>query len=112
VLPLIEIKAAHAFYDYASKYTAGMYEHIVPALISQEITQAVKDVSRKVYRLMKCRSFARIDFMLDTEGRPWVIEVNTIPGCTETSLVPDAARAAGMDFDDLMAKIVGQEMPA
>jgi D-alanine-D-alanine ligase len=109
VLPIIEIRSANAFYDYESKYTAGLYEHIIPAPLPPETVRVVEELSRKVYRLLQCRSFARIDFMLDENGQPWVIEANTVPGCTETSLVPDAARAAGISFDELIEKVVRLE---
>jgi D-alanine-D-alanine ligase len=110
VLPLIEIRFAHDFYDYDSKYTAGMYEHIVPAPLPPELARQIEELSRRVYRLTQCRSFARVDFMLDEDDKPWVIEINTVPGCTETSLVPDAARAKGLSFDELIGVIVRQEL--
>jgi len=106
VLPLIEITSANEFYDYESKYTQGMCEHIIPARIGDEIQAEITQISKNVYELLDCRGFARIDFMLDKNGCPYVLEVNTIPGMTEMSLVPDAARAAGISFTELVEIIV------
>lgn len=106
VLPIIEITSSNEFYDYESKYTQGMCEHIIPARIDQASQEEIARISRQVYNLMGCRGFARIDFMLDHNGCPYVLEVNTIPGMTEMSLVPDAARAADMNFEELVDKIV------
>jgi len=106
VLPLIEITSANEFYDYESKYTKGMCEHIIPARIGEESQADITRISKQVYTLMGCRGFARVDFMLDNNGQPYVLEVNTIPGMTEMSLVPDAARAAGISFTELIDIIV------
>jgi len=106
VLPLIEITSANEFYDYESKYTKGMCEHIIPARIGEESQAEITRLSKLVYTLMGCRGFARVDFMLDKSGQPYVLEVNTIPGMTEMSLVPDAARAAGISFTELIDIIV------
>jgi D-alanine-D-alanine ligase len=106
VLPIIEITAANEFYDYESKYTPGMCEHIIPARISESLRAKVTEISEKAYTAMKCRGYARVDFMVDQDDNPYVLEINTIPGMTEMSLVPDAARAAGISYDELVDKIV------
>lgn len=106
VLPLIEITSANEFYDYESKYTQGMCDHIIPARIGEESQAEIISISKKVYKLMGCKGFARIDFMLDKNGKPYVLEVNTVPGMTAMSLVPDAARAAGINFTNLIEIIV------
>jgi D-alanine-D-alanine ligase len=106
VLPLIEITSANEFYDYESKYTQGMCEHIIPARIGEESQSEIMRISKQVYKLLDCSGFARIDFMLDKDARPYVLEVNTIPGMTEMSLVPDAAKAAGISFTSLVEMIV------
>lgn len=106
VLPMIEITSANEFYDYESKYTKGMCEHIIPARIGEECQAEITRISKQVYTLMGCQGFARIDFMLDKSGLPFVLEVNTIPGMTEMSLVPDAARSAGISFPELIEMIV------
>lgn len=106
VLPLIEITAENEFYDYESKYTPGMCHHIIPARIPEAAQEKINEISKKVYVSLGCRGFARIDFMMDKNNNPYVLEVNTIPGMTEMSLVPDAARAAGISFEDLADKIL------
>lgn len=106
ILPLIEITSENEFYDYESKYTPGMCHHIIPARIDDLLREKINKITARVYNLMGCRGFARIDFMVDKDAKPYVLEVNTIPGMTEMSLVPDAARAAGISFDELVEKIV------
>ncbi|SHG61770.1 D-alanine--D-alanine ligase [Thermosyntropha lipolytica DSM 11003] len=106
VLPIIEITSANEFYDYQSKYTPGMCQHIIPARITKKAETKVREISSKVYKAVGCRGFARIDFIVDKDDQPWVLEINTIPGMTEMSLVPDAARAAGMSFEELVDRIV------
>ncbi|HQD89650.1 MAG TPA: D-alanine--D-alanine ligase [Syntrophomonadaceae bacterium] len=106
VLPIIEITSVNEFYDYESKYTQGKCEHLIPARLSDEVTQKVVQIAAAAYRLLKCRGFGRVDFRVDESGNPFVLEVNTIPGMTEMSLVPDAARAANIDFEELVDRIV------
>ncbi|HEX3012356.1 MAG TPA: D-alanine--D-alanine ligase [Syntrophomonadaceae bacterium] len=106
VLPIIEITAENEFYDYQAKYTPGKCAHIIPARIDSEIKNKVNELAQKTYITMGCRGFARIDFMVDRYGNPFVLEINTIPGMTEMSLVPDAARAAGINFNDLVGMVV------
>ncbi|MBO8158437.1 D-alanine--D-alanine ligase [Thermosyntropha sp.] len=106
VLPIIEITSKNEFYDYESKYTPGMCHHIIPARISEKARTGVENISRQVYSAIGCRGFARVDFIVDKDDNPWVLEINTIPGMTEMSLVPDAAKAAGISFSELVDKIV------
>lgn len=106
VLPIIEITSVNEFYDYDSKYTQGKCEHIIPARISQDTKQTIEHIAAQTYQLLGCRGFARVDFRIDESGNPFVLEVNTIPGMTEMSLVPDAARAAGISFTELVDRIV------
>lgn len=106
VLPIIEITSVNEFYDYDSKYTQGKCEHIIPARLSEEVQQKVVQIAADAYRLLKCRGFGRVDFRIDESGNPFVLEVNTIPGMTEMSLVPDAARAANISFEELVDRIV------
>ena len=106
-LPLIEIRAQGGVYDYQAKYTKGYSEYLVPAPIDSEITWEVQELARSSARVLGCtRGAVRIDFRLDMENRPYVIEVNTVPGMTETSLLPKAAAAAGMDFTMLIDRIL------
>jgi len=101
-LPVIEIVPKNEYYDYESKYMPGMSDHIIPARISEEERERVEEISCKAYDAVGCRGYARIDLILDREGNPYILEINTLPGMTETSLVPDAARAAGIKFPELL----------
>lgn len=109
VLPAIEIVPVHEYYDYFSKYTPGMSNHIIPARIPKQVQELASDIARKVYVTFKLRDFSRVDFMIG-ENTPYVLEVNTIPGFTDTSLLPDAAKAAGISFDDLVEFIVNEAL--
>lgn len=105
-LPLIEIVSATGVYDYDAKYTAGMSDHIIPPRISSECQDKIKDLAVRAYKAIRCRGLSRIDFILDKSGAPYILEVNTIPGMTATSLFPDAARAAGLEFPELIERLV------
>lgn len=105
-LPIIEITTTTGRYDYRSKYTKGLSTHIVPAQIPDALTAEVKQLAVAAFKLCKCSGVARVDMMLSEENVPYVIEVNSVPGMTETSLVPDAARAAGIEFPELCEKIL------
>ncbi|MBC7074686.1 MAG: D-alanine--D-alanine ligase [Syntrophomonadaceae bacterium] len=106
VLPLIEITSENEFFDYEAKYTPGMCAHIIPARISEDVRERVTKLAAEVYKAVGCRGYARIDFIVDKKGQPYVLEINTIPGMTEMSLVPDAARAAGISFSELVDRIL------
>jgi len=106
ILPAIEITAANEFYDYEAKYTPGMCDHIIPARISDSVMKKVNEISEKVYTSFKCRGYVRVDFMLDEDENLYVLEINTIPGMTAMSLVPDAARAAGISYEELVDRII------
>ncbi len=105
-LPLIEITTISGRYDYNSKYTVGASSHIVPAPLPDKLTAEIKAMAEKTFLVCGCKGVARVDFMLDENNSPYVIEVNSVPGMTATSLVPDAARAAGLDFPALCEKIL------
>lgn len=105
-LPLIEIVSATGVYDYQAKYTAGLSDHIIPPRMPQSSQEFIKELAIKAYLAMGCRGNARVDFIISKEGKPYILELNTIPGMTETSLFPDAARAAGIEFSDLVEKLV------
>ncbi|MBF7083327.1 D-alanine--D-alanine ligase [Desulfallas sp. Bu1-1] len=110
VLPLIEIVSATGVYDYKAKYTVGLSEHIIPPRIEENIQNEIKSLAHKVYKAIGCRGLARIDFIVDNSGNTYVLEVNTIPGMTETSLFPDSARAAGISFEELIKKLIDLAM--
>ncbi|MDI3280910.1 MAG: ATP-grasp domain-containing protein, partial [Bacillota bacterium] len=106
-LPIIEIVPKKAFYDFEAKYTPGMSEHVIPARIPPSQARRAEDLALRAYRALGCRGFARVDMIaLPDEEEPYVLEVNTLPGMTATSLVPDAARAAGLEFPALVEKLL------
>lgn len=105
-LPVIEIHPLKGkFFDYESKYAESGSEEIVPARISKTLTKKVQDLAIKVYKAVGCRGFGRVDFILKNNN-PIVLEINTIPGLTQMSLLPKAARAAGMTYGELIDKII------
>ncbi|GFP41117.1 D-alanine-D-alanine ligase [Candidatus Hakubella thermalkaliphila] len=104
-LPPIEIVSKKEFFDYEAKYDSTKAEEIVPARISQAETRLLQDLAVRAYQALGCRGFARIDMFL-CRGRPFVSEVNTIPGLTSGSLFPKEARAAGMEFPELLDRLI------
>jgi D-alanine-D-alanine ligase len=105
-LPALEIVTETELYDYKTKYTDGLSKHIIPARISQEQQDQAQKVALAAHNAIGCRDYSRVDFIVDKEGMPHVLEINTLPGMTKLSLYPDAARAAGYSFPDLVSKIV------
>lgn len=105
-LPVIEITTTTGRYDYKSKYTKGLSAHICPAQLPDDLTAEVQRLAVAAFKICKCAGVARVDMMLSEKNVPYVIEVNSVPGMTETSLVPDAARAAGIEFPELCEKIL------
>lgn len=105
-LPIVEIKPKSGFYDYEAKYTKGKTDYIVPAPLSLEVEKKCADLALRAHKALRCRGFSRVDLMLDAEANPLVLECNTIPGLTETSLLPMAAKKAGMEFSDLLENIL------
>ena len=106
VLPDIEITSEREFYDYQAKYTNGLCHHIIPARISEENRALARNIGERAYRALDCVGLSRIDFIVDEKRGPMVIEVNTIPGMKEMSLVPDSAKAEGISFDELVSEIL------
>jgi D-alanine-D-alanine ligase len=105
-LPSIEIVPEHEFYDYDSKYLPGMSSHIIPARVSEGARAECARLALAAHQALGCRGMSRSDFIVTEDGRAWMLETNTIPGMTPTSLLPDAARAAGIEFPDLCARLV------
>jgi D-alanine-D-alanine ligase len=106
-LPIVEaIPIGEDFYDFEARYEIGRTEFVCPAGLGDDVTARVQALAVEVHRLLGCRGLSRVDLMLDAAGEPWVLEVNTVPGMTETSLLPQAADAAGVDFDELVARIL------
>ncbi len=108
VLPAIEIvpKSGSGFYDYKSKYTAGQTEYVIPVPMDREILSRASDFTRRAASALFLRGAARIDYRIDPAGNLFFLEANTIPGMTETSLLPKAARFDGLSFEDLVEDIL------
>lgn len=105
-LPVIEITSEREFYDYTAKYTKGLCHHIIPACIDKESEKEIIRIGRKVYQILGCRGLSRVDYIVHPVKGPLVIEVNTLPGMTDMSLFPDAARYIGISYEALVEKIL------
>lgn len=105
-LPTLEIVPEHEFYDYESKYVPGMSKHIIPARISERARAECQRIAIEAHKVFGCRGMSRADIIVAEEERPYLLEINTIPGMTSTSLLPDAARAAGIEFPQLCERLV------
>ena len=104
--PIVHIKPKSEFYDYESKYTQGKTDYLCPAELSAEEKSRLEDAAIKVVHVLKSRGIPRVDAILDETGTPYVLEINTIPGMTPISLLPMAAKQAGMNFDELVMEIL------
>jgi len=105
-LPIVEIKPSHNLYDYECKYTEGMSDYIVPAELSDSLERSLLEDALMIYKTIGCRHYARVDFRLNEAGEHYFLEINTLPGLTSTSLLPKAAKAAGLEFPDLIDTII------
>jgi D-alanine-D-alanine ligase len=105
-LPVVEIIPESGFYDYEAKYSKGRSQYRVPADLPEPQAMRVRELGAAAFRVLDCRGVARVDFRLHTDGTPYCLEVNTVPGLTELSLVPMAARAAGVEYDELVDRIL------
>lgn len=106
-LPIVEIVPKNAYYDYESKYAPGMSEHIVPARLSDEVTKLLQEQAVLAHESLGCDIYSRVDFIVPHDGSlPVVLEVNTLPGMTPTSLYPDAAREIGLSYDEMIEALV------
>ncbi len=105
VLPEVEITTDNQFYDFEAKYTAGKCNHIIPSSLSREEKEKVARIGADLYKILGCRGLSRIDFIVDKNKGPMVIEVNTSPGMTEMSLFPDSARYAKISFEELVLRV-------
>jgi D-alanine-D-alanine ligase len=110
-LPTLEILARDGKYDYEAKYTAGMSQHVIPARIPEAQAAEAQRLALRAHQLIGARGLSRVDVICPPSGGVWILEVNTIPGMTELSLFPDAARAAGLDFPALVARLVEEALP-
>lgn len=105
-LPLVEIRSQNPFFDFTAKYKKGMTDYIVPAQVPSDIAERIKKAALNAHCLLGCRDFSRVDFMLDEQCNEFLLEINTIPGFTSTSLLPMAAKEAGREFPQLCLEIV------
>lgn len=105
-LGVVEIRPRSGRFDYESKYTKGLTDYIAPAEIDKVLTERIRNLATNAFEACGCRDFARVDFMINSEGQPYVLEINTLPGLKETSLLPMSAALFGYDFDLLLQKLV------
>lgn len=104
--PIVEIIPSHEFYDYQCKYTKGMSEYRCPAEIPEEQTKEIQDIALRIHSMMGCRHYSRVDFRMDEKETAYFLEINTLPGMTETSLLPKSAKAKGISFNQLIEKLI------
>ena len=110
VLGGVEVRPSLEFYSYEAKYTAGMTQYILPPELDDKAYEAAKDVGQRAHKALGCTGASRVDLLIDALGDCYVLEVNTIPGMTETSLLPKIAGLAGYGFDDLVEEILKDAM--
>ena len=106
VLPIIRIETPREFYDYEAKYIANDTRYLIPCGVAEKKEKELQAICLKAFRSLGCRGWGRVDLMLDKRGRPYLLEVNTSPGMTDHSLVPMAARAVGISYEDLCVQVL------
>ncbi|MGP7734520.1 D-alanine--D-alanine ligase [Oceanimonas smirnovii] len=106
-LPAIRLRTPHTFYDYSAKYQSGDTEYLCPCGLSEQEEAELGALCLRAFDGVAATGWGRVDLMRDRAGQWWLLEVNTVPGMTETSLVPKAARVAGLDFDQLVVRVLG-----
>ncbi|MDO8735530.1 MAG: D-alanine--D-alanine ligase [Thermoleophilia bacterium] len=105
-LPVLQLKPSSDFYDYEAKYNHGMTEFVVPAEIPDETATHAQELAMHIHAVLSCRGFSRVDFIIDSEGTPQLTEINTLPGMTETSDFPAQAKAANIEYEELVQKML------
>ena len=105
-LPSIKVMSDHDFYDYDSKYFSNKTEYLCPSDLSEQQEKNIRTIAMKAFNLTGASDWGRVDFILDKNKNPYLLEINTVPGMTSHSLVPMAAKAAGMNFEQLVLKIL------
>jgi D-alanine-D-alanine ligase len=108
----VEIRTKREFYDYEAKYLDGETQYIIPPQIEKAIYQGVKNTALKAYKVLNCRGAARVDIIVTREGKSYILEVNTLPGMTSTSLLPKIAKEAGFTFTQLIENILIDSLDA
>lgn len=111
-LPLIRLETTHAFYDYEAKYVADDTRYLIPCGLDRAAESALQALAMRTFDAVGASGWGRVDILMDEAQRPWVIEVNTVPGMTGHSLVPMAAKAVGIDFNELVWRILAQTLEA
>ena len=106
VYPILEIVPSHDLYDFECKYTPGMTEYFCPAKLEGDVMDTIKKETELLFNEFGCNVYARVDYLIDKNGAPYFLEVNTLPGMTATSLLPKSLASAGISFESLIAKIV------
>jgi D-alanine-D-alanine ligase len=108
-LPVVEaIPRERDFYDFEARYTPGLTDFVAPAKLPDDVAQEAARIALECFRVIGCRGVGRVDMIMDAEERLWVLEINAIPGMTDTSLLPKAAEAAGMRFDEVVERILAE----
>ena len=105
-LPILELVPKKEFYDYEAKYTKGLTDFILPAQLEPAVYRQAEQTAEAVFAAIGCRGYARVDMMVDEAGTPWFIEINTLPGMTDTSDLPAQAKAAGISYEELVELIL------
>jgi D-alanine-D-alanine ligase len=110
-LPFTEIKTKKEFFDFEAKYTAGFTDEITPAQVEEPIAEKVRAAARKVYQVFNCRGIIRIDFIYnEVKAEPFLLEINTVPGQTEASIVPQQVKAAGGNLKDFYTALIKEAL--
>lgn len=105
-LPVVEIVPKNAYYDYESKYAEGGSEHFVPARVDEATTSLLQEQAVLAHEVLGCEVYSRVDFIIPENGKPVILEVNTLPGMTPTSLYPDAAKEVGLSYPEMIEKLI------
>ena len=105
-LPIIEVFPSHEIYDYKCKYTPGMTKYICPANLSEDLKNKIMSDSLKIFELLNCKAYGRVDYIIDKNNNYYFLEINTLPGMTSTSLLPIAAKTANISFNNLVKTII------
>ena len=109
-LPLIRLQTPHEIYDYDAKYHADTTQYHCPCGLDDYVEQELRELALKAFAAVGAGGWGRVDLFVDTTGKPWLIEVNTVPGMTDHSLVPMAAKVAGISFEELVLRILQQTL--
>ncbi len=105
-LPPVAIRPVDGFFDFEAKYTKGQTEYLVPAPVTEAVKQSASEQAVAAWQTLSLSGIARADFIVDADGTPWFLEINTIPGMTATSLSPMAAGALGISFEELVERLM------